>query len=377
MEPARGPAIEERAEGISQDQQTALLKKDAEIADLKQQLHVALENWSKWEHRAHDVEQSTQRQIQDLKRQLNLTTQRLDDKSKMLGDRIEELASAQAFVTTADQCSTAEVSSMVEQLNEDIYQCAAFMVDAIFDVRNSRRPVDGQMEAAFAKAQKEARSAMVERWDENLVNRLEADLSSEENVLVECLIQSMLVKWCYEITSPFFHESRRTRRTLTQVWKGIGSLKGPAVANNWRAMTFSQLKTKEVDTKPTADKIDSFMIFCGWRHQAEAGNLPTKVNEKLRELAQKARKIKEMAFEGILSTDVRTFYPSVEDRYDPSTMQDGHDTGKVEAGGRIICSTGLGVEAVAKRRDPSTQEKTRRLVALKSSVLLASTLGSK
>jgi hypothetical protein len=81
--------------------------------------------------------------------------------------------------------------------------------------------MDGQMEVAFAEAKQEARRATVKRWGEDLTNYLEADLSRDETVLVECLVQHMLVEWCYDIVSPLFYESKRTNQTLMRVWKGI------------------------------------------------------------------------------------------------------------------------------------------------------------
>ena len=126
--------------------------------------------------------------------------------------------------------------------------------------------------------------------------------------------------------------------------------------------------------KPMVDAIGFFMIFCGWRKLAEGVNVPTKVKEKLREMAEKAQRIKEMVFEGVLSTDIQTIYYSSKDQYDTATMLDAHDTGKAEAGRGIICSTSLGVVADTWRRDRSTR-KTRTVI-LKSSVLLVSTLES-
>jgi hypothetical protein len=178
----------------------------------------------KWEQHARDLEQRlingdqfVQRQTQDFNSQLRIMERQLEDKNRTLNDRIEELQSAQVFMTTADQYSTVEVTRMVEQLNEDIYQCAAFMVDAVFDARNSRRQMDDQMEVA----RQEARSDTVKRWGETLTNHLEADLTRDETVLVECLVQHMLVEQCHDIISPLFIESRRMNQTLTRVWKGI------------------------------------------------------------------------------------------------------------------------------------------------------------
>jgi hypothetical protein len=152
-------------------------------------------------------------------------------------------------------------------------------------------------------------------------------------------------------------------------------LEGPAVANNWRALAFSQLKATEIDTEPMVYAIGLFMTFCGWHKLAEAVDDLTKVNEKLREMAEKGQRIKEMVFEGVLSTDIQTFYYSLKDQYDTFTMLDAHNTGKAEAGKSIICSTSLGVSANTTRRDRSTQ-RTTTTVILKSSVLLSSTLES-
>lgn len=109
--------------------------------------------------------------------------------------------------------------------------------------------------------------------------------------------------------------------------------------------------------------------------------LPEKVLEKVRELSERASKIKEAIIEGILSVEVDVFYHEDGTPYDPSTMQDAwgigaHSGAAGSNAAEIICSTGLGVRYITRDRHSSAGEpdQGKKEAVLKPKVLLPSAL---
>jgi hypothetical protein len=72
-----------------------------------------------------------------LKNELQALQTKFNDQTTLLNDRTRELRGAQAFLSTADTLSGAEVIRLVDELNQEIMQTAAFISDS-FDF--ARKP---------------------------------------------------------------------------------------------------------------------------------------------------------------------------------------------------------------------------------------------
>jgi hypothetical protein len=158
----------------------------------------------------------------------------------------------------------------------------------------------------------------------------------------------------------------------------------PAIARNWLAITFSELKSQEFDRSHTMQDLAHLMHASGWAPQGEVWDkLREQVHSKFADLTAKARRIKQMAFEGILSADVRTSLALSGSSYDPGEMEDAHDMGGRGSSGegsgsveqQIVCTVGLGLTETRRTQGSDKQSKTEeRNVVLKPKVLLLSTL---
>ncbi|KAJ2922268.1 hypothetical protein H1R20_g14841, partial [Candolleomyces eurysporus] len=321
-------------------------------------------------------------------------------KVKLLKTRTEELALAQAFMTTADTCSVADISRMVEQLNDEMYQLAVLISDAVLHAKSSGTAVSPENVV-------QARGALEQIWNEELVRRMHMAVAEEDTILFECFVQYNLANWCHDVVRSFV-DNPDAEEHLQALWKGINQSREfsfaryvacpltrfcfvteePSIARNWLAITYSELKTQQFNSSHTMQDLSNLMRASGWAPEGEAvAKFKEQVESKFADLTAKARKIKQMVFEGILSADVRTSLIPLGDCYDPEEMEDAHDMGSGKGSGtgssvfgammlqEIVCTVGLGLVATRRREGSDKQTKVEeRTVVLKPKVLLPSTL---
>lgn len=209
-------------------QEVTINKQNAEIQDLKNEYKEASN--CRWESERHiqavkeDLREAREdvgrerMQLGELKRLFSETERRLETTEKLLKTRTDELTAAQAFITTADQCSGTDVSHMVTQLNDDVYQCAALMADEVI----KRDGIEEQLgEAALAHLATASQELITFGWNQALVQRLRPDILEQETVLFEAMVQNIFNYWCYRIISSFCYESGEVNQYLTGLWQSI------------------------------------------------------------------------------------------------------------------------------------------------------------
>lgn len=165
----------------------------------------------------HDEGIKMQRQLEQLTKQSERREENLHKSQKLLESRTEELKLAQTFLTTADQHSIADVCHMVNQLNEEIYQCTMMMSDALIE----QRGLQGREDEDKAANRQGACERAELRWGKALASRLQADVANDETTLLESLLQHALMRWCYEIVQSFSLESREFDNRFLALWDSI------------------------------------------------------------------------------------------------------------------------------------------------------------
>ncbi|KAF5317356.1 hypothetical protein D9611_003539 [Ephemerocybe angulata] len=301
---------------------------------------------------------------------------------KLLAARTEELNVAQAFMVTADKFSVADVSHMVEQLNDDVFQCAAMVTDAVSEQRAAMEGVKPDPEEDLNYVQ-EARKEVVKIWGEEIISRIQRDIEKDgDTFLLEAVVQSVLVMRLRDVIQKLhLGEDGAVNEMLEQMWEGVKKSNEHAIAKNWFSMTHSQLKSQPVHNTKTLHRLACLTYVAGYRAHA-SGDLPRLLEEKVGEMTEKALKIKEIAAEGVLSAEVRVvaFDPHV--KFDTERMQDAFaqesfggskgkgqgkdkekEKDKKEEGGAkvqaIVVSTGLGVSFSTKGKAEEVVMKTK------------------
>ncbi|KAF6748671.1 hypothetical protein DFP72DRAFT_1049419 [Ephemerocybe angulata] len=380
------------------DLETGVARRDGKIGALKEYNKRLRDDKKQLESELNDAReraeaqaQNAQREEASLRESLRETESALNNARKLLGARTEELTAAQAFMVTADKFSVADVLRLVEQLNDDAYQCAVMVSDAVLAQREAlaggkgdrvpqedteeERKLGKEGTEEERKLAKEARDLVVPVWGEEVVGKYQADIEKDgETFLFEMVVQSALVMRMKEIIQKMHFGSKAANKVLVDE---------SSIANNWLSITHTQLKTQHVENEQAVHRLMCVARTAGYLRGA---TLPAHLQKKLEDMTKKALKIKEMASEGVLSAEVEVFAPRPSGSFNPERMQDEYafgsnsgsstvtntpggknveETGKKKKKILIVVSTGLGVQC-------STKGKSE--VALKSKVLLQSAL---
>jgi hypothetical protein len=145
----------------------------------------------------------------------------LEQTKTLLESRTEELSAAQAFVTTADQYSVADVCALLERLNDEFFQCAMDLSDALLRHRESSPASGNARESSWRTRLQESRRLITKGWDEDTLVRLEADIAQDDTVMFECMVQNAFVSEAREIIRSFCLENREVNRHMANLWKDI------------------------------------------------------------------------------------------------------------------------------------------------------------
>ncbi|KAF5317077.1 hypothetical protein D9611_003543 [Ephemerocybe angulata] len=303
---------------------------------------------------------------------------KLEETKLLLEARTMELGAAQAFVTTADSVSIADVTRFVEQLNDEVYQVAADLGNTVLENRSPENYLSSY-ERKFA----------VESWGDAVVNRLRTDIQKEDTLLFEALVQHTVLAFCLAVVQSLCVSNEQVDEELRLVWDEIRKSTDIALAKNWLALT-----TKHSTSPPSIKRADTtqsllnLMVVAG----ALPSALPVSPNspnggigaqvEYL--IVSKALKIREMMNAGVLSAHVELILPSRGEGYDSTKMVDAYENpasvrnaaedameernvGKE----KIVCSTALGITCIPLK---NAAAKAGPETVLKPKVLLYSTL---
>ncbi|KAJ3523688.1 hypothetical protein NMY22_g11330 [Coprinellus aureogranulatus] len=327
----------------------------------------------------------TQDQNRSLQHGMEMLEREFGQTKELLDSRTKDLRAAEAFVTVADQYSHADLKTMVEQLNDEIFQCAAAMSDAVFEQQSSPPTFEDHESEAWAKVYEAASRDIADIWSQDMVSRLRAETAKGETILLEGLIQNTIVARCEEIAQSFVLDNTEVDNCMKQVWRHIKHSQQTKVAKNWLAMTHSKFKGQTVDGKGLLEHLWAIIITAGWRRvsgsERSTSTFEGAVEGRIADIMQRAVKLKEAMWEGIFSEhmEVATLPPgrafntlSMEDAYGDNQSSENAE------GDSVVCTTGLGL--CCKARKPISPDSNKTMwkadIILKPKVLLASTLSS-
>ena len=156
--------------------------------------------------------------IRNLEQKLRISEEQRLQTTKLLDERTAELRGAQAFMTTADQHSGAEIIKMAESLNAEIFQASALMAELLVDDPVAEDSVIRRQKVKnYEKDLRHGRKIMGSQLFDHLVTK-----SKEIRVdplPLQLAFQALFTKWCaYEVDH--FCEGP-TGESFKQIYRGI------------------------------------------------------------------------------------------------------------------------------------------------------------
>lgn len=149
---------------------------------------------------------------EDNARQLTALRTAFADQEKLLNTRSAELRQAQAYLSTADRISHADVLGMVERLNADIYQLAASIADAF--QYDSPSVASSQLTAPVSGTERFVAQAVIELL--GIMSR------NSDSSFVQLALQTMLMNVAaYVVESWDVHSDATQNELLTRIYEAV------------------------------------------------------------------------------------------------------------------------------------------------------------
>ncbi|KAH7912710.1 hypothetical protein BJ138DRAFT_1003876 [Hygrophoropsis aurantiaca] len=312
--------------------QAVLQRSKTETASLQRQLEVQ-ERESK----------GTKNELQHLKLQHTELT-------SLLETRTRELKGAQAFLTKADSLSGADVIKLVEGLNSEILQTAAFISDS-FDFDRSQ---------ANAEEMKEASSRISELMGATMTRYITTMKHGDDPLIVQIALQAAMVEFTRWMAMTWDYDSLQAEQPLAEIYNDIREGENQAVAGRWRALTrahaqkiaFSESDLHGTMVAHVSDTLVVVMVSAGCTKNYEESyrTFTMKFGERVSNVVKMATRLNKAMGQEVTSADLWLTHAGAGENFDATSMEDldGLEGGDKPQAGVVLCTTGLGLQRSEK-----------------------------
>ncbi|TFK45168.1 hypothetical protein BDQ12DRAFT_674251 [Crucibulum laeve] len=367
------------------DLQDVLKSREEEMLLLRQQAERMKKEMLELE-RQFDSSRIRNQSLGDRVRALEMEKQKVHDEKEridlesaqirqLLDCRTAELKGAEAFLTKADSLSGAEVISLVEALNSEILQTAAFMAESFqFEEKNSITSNLGEM----SKDTKEAYAAAEEILGTRMVELLRLSEHHEDPMLVQIAFQASIAAYAHWIIASWYFEDPEDEHLLSEIYARVRESEEQAISGRWRALTRIHLQ-RMLAHEPDLSiyMVDAFvhvLITAGLRDSAAVlhERIMSEFLDRILLILRAAVRLNKIIGEGITSCDLEVFYVAPDILFNPPTMDDAYGSPAASEYEAVLCTTDLGL--VRAERRPGKDAEWNESVLLKPKVVLPSGL---
>ncbi|KAK0471592.1 hypothetical protein IW261DRAFT_1371697 [Armillaria novae-zelandiae] len=379
----RGGGKEKKPNHRNDRRMTPLPRKDDQFQRLlqeKRNLIAALSHTQTEASALHRKTEDLQRELHGAGNALAREQAHREEDRHLLETRAEELRNAQTFLTKADTFSHADIKTMVDSLNSEIMQLAAFMTDSL---HFSDTPLD-LSDQDTCNAIDRAKCSLGDRMVSLLQVRNDPDL---RELVLQVSLQAAIARTCESIIQRW-HQEIKTHKMFVRLYDDVKKKNTPAVAGRWRAMTRAETKyTSEGDIQQLGCNL---ILTNSWAVLRLAGLMTVDAKSLLErdfgarilEISKLTKRVDQAIGEGITSEDLAVFAIEHDTRFNPTSMVDANHNLMSEMitdeETAVACTSDLGLRAT--RRVPASSDsqvtKIESRVLMKANVILWSTLVS-
>ncbi|KZT22436.1 hypothetical protein NEOLEDRAFT_1119465 [Neolentinus lepideus HHB14362 ss-1] len=316
------------------------------------------------------------RRIQELETEHAMFARRYEDQRKLLEARSAELHVAQTFLTKADTISVTEVKNMISDLNIDIFQMSATLVD-VLDL--SMRRKNGGAEALQAQEE-------VKAW---LTPDFALALGTADDPSILCTaIQGVMCSYCDALIRSLPHHFSAGRaqnnNTYRVLYRAIKECEPQAVAGRWRSLTREHLRragnSEEAEYESFLSEVfTAIQLLCAATGCIEfSSSIGQTAQHNIGGIIQLALHLRNVMGEKITSCDFKTLLVDPGRPFESGWMEeDGADTSENQgylSDSRVICTTELGLLRSERISTEDGQTKDNEDVIMKPKVALQTLL---
>ncbi|PBK65422.1 hypothetical protein ARMSODRAFT_1087364 [Armillaria solidipes] len=262
---------------------------------------------------------------------------------RLLDSRGKELESTRPFLDKTDAYSFAEIKSMMESLNSEILQLAAYMSDTLTDKGERREITDEEANHAMKRAKRyldDRILALLMRRDANDVG---------QNGVLQVAFQAALLFECTTYLRLWGLDPAENKM-LRELYARVQESKPTAVVGRWRALTIAMSK---YHSSPRAEQhlfhrlgcqLENVILLGGWAVPNKPEALRHAFGERITEIAKLAIKLDRAIKEGITSQDLDAHSVGPGEKYDSETMSGAYGNPK-ETDEAVSCTCELGLKS--------------------------------
>jgi len=307
--------------------------------------------------------------INGLQNELMAVHQQLDDAKALSEVRGKELFGAQVFLTKADTLSISEVGEKVTALNEEIFQAAATLGEALIHQRYE----------VSQKKLEEAAALSQEMVGEKLTRILIAESQKPEPevnpLLVQVVLQIFMVEFCVSKIQSWYPGDDAIHGFLSAIYSEIRLTEEQAVSGRWRALTRAHTRPSiETWNKELYKELQSILIMASWAPRSQENQ--ESYGNRLPSIFKAINELRMAIGEKFTSADLDIFVFECDKTYDHTIMEDAYGDGRQSGGKRatepIVGTTGIGLGKVVLERSGKDVIQIHPLIPAK--VVLTSTM---
>lgn len=317
-------------------------------------------------------------ELKNVRNELQHAQTKHDELATLLEARTRELKGAQVYLTKADTLSGAEVMSLVDALNVEILQTAAFISDS-FDF--ARQP-------SQADEVKEASSRISELMGPTLTHLLSTVLHGEDPLLVQIALQGATVEFSRWIIMTWDFDGLQAEQPLAEIYNDIresgacrplsiatsadDAAESQAVGGRWRALTRAhaqKVALQEADLHGTmvAHISDTLVIIlvaagCTKTYEETYRIFTQKFGERISNIVKMASRLNKAMGEEVTSADLWPTNATSGDKFNGATLDNFETQAEDSEGKTILCTTALGLQRSEKVQGNVVEFKTTTLV---------------
>jgi len=273
---------------------------------------------------------------------------------QLLEARTAELKGAEAFLTKADVLSGADVISLLNTLNSEMYQTAAMVAEAFEFRAKDGRVGEGRTDEEAATMEEVYMSAG-EIVGARMLGLLRTSEHREDPTIVQVAFQAGMAAYANWIVTSWDFEDPDDERGLSKIYGTIRQQEEQAVSGRWRALTRTHVP-RMAEQELAMYFIDAFVNILlaaeVIEHPSELqAVIESRFAKRIAIVVKGAERLRRAIGEEVTSCDFEIVYVSHDSPFDPSQMDDtfasGFETGR-DGPEPVLCTTELGLARVVK-----------------------------
>ncbi|KAF8805146.1 hypothetical protein BYT27DRAFT_7339743 [Phlegmacium glaucopus] len=351
-----------------------LKRTNIQLEGCKQDLRrtrMELRNASHYANELHRKKQRWKDHMNGLQNELNNIHQQLDDAKNLCKVRGKELHGAQVFLTKADALSISEVGEKVTALNEEIFQAAATLGEALIHQRHELPPED--LDAAAAESQHIVGNTI----SNILISQAQRPEPVMNPLLVQVVLQIFMVNFCVSKIQSWYPSDVNIEAFLDAIYSEIRSSEEQAVSGRWRALTRAHTRpTTDTWTTELSEKLMSILRIASWMPGSPDDQ--ESFTHRLPPIFKAVNELRIAIGEKFTSADldVCTFHCGT--RYAPSYMEDAYgDSRQQQSDDKrppeiVAGTTSIGLKKLMAERGANDALQFQNVISAK--IVLESTL---